>query len=222
LGLREQKKDQTRQLIADTAWRLFADRGFDSVSVAEIAREAGVSEATAFNYFRTKEDMFFFRLEASGSRLIDAVSARPAGEPVLAAVRRHMLATGGQLAAAAAGDGGALTRLRTVNRVIAASPALLARERQALAGTSEALAGLIVAEAGPAGDPVGAHVVANALVGVQHALIGHVRALVLGGADPAGIAADLDQVATRAFALLEHGFGDYARRPADGARPAGA
>lgn len=214
MGLREQKKDQTRQLIADTAWRLFADRGFDAVSVAEIAREAGVSEATAFNYFRTKEDMFFFRLEASGSRLIDAVRARPAGEPVLTAVRRHMLVASGQLAKAAAGDGVALTRLRTVNRVIAASPALLARERQAMARTSGALADLIIAEAGHAGDPVSAHVAANALVGAQSALIAFVRQLVLAGADPAEIAADLRQATTRAFAVLEHGLGDYARGPA--------
>ena len=219
MGLREQKKDQTRQLIADTAWRLFADRGFDSVSVAEIAREARVSEATAFNYFRTKEDMFFFRLEASGSRLIDAVRARPAGEPVLTAVRRYMLVAGGQLAKAAAGDGVALTRLRTVNRVIAASPALLARERQAMARTSDALADLIIAEFGHAGDPVGAHVAANALVGAQSALIAYVRQLVLAGADPAEIAADLRQATTRALAVLEHGLGDYARGPAHNAPP---
>lgn len=219
MGLREQKKDQTRQLIADTAWGLFADRGFDSVSVAEIARAAGVSEATAFNYFRTKEDMFFFRLEATGSRLIDAVSTRPVGEPVLTAVRRYMLGAGGQLARAAEGDGVALTRLRTVNRVIAASPALLARERLAMARTSDALADLIVAEAGPAADPVGAHVVANAVVGVHRALIDHVRQFVLAGADPAEIAADLPQASTRAFALLEHGLGDYARGPGHGAPP---
>ena len=214
MGLREQKKDQTRQHIADTAWQLFADRGFGSVSVAEIAREARVSEATAFNYFRTKEDMFFFRLEVTGSRLIDAVGARPAGEPVLSAVRRHLLSTSGELARAAAGDSEALARLRTVNRVIAASPALLARERQAMARTSDALAGLIIAEAGQDADPVGAHVVANALTGVQAALIGHVRQLVLAGIDPAEIVADLRRATTRTFGLLEHGFGDYARRPA--------
>lgn len=219
MGLREQKKDQTRQLIAETAWRLFADRGFDSVSVAEIAREAGVSEATAFNYFRTKEDMFFFRLEARGSRLIDAVRTRPAGEPVLSAVRRYMLAVSGQLARAAAGDSVALTRLRTVNRVIAASPALLARERQAMARTSDALADLIISEAGHAGDPVGAHVAANALVGAQSALIAYVRQLVLADADPAEIAADLRQATSRAFAVLEHGLGEYARGPAHNALP---
>src|SRR5436305_12113494 len=110
MGLRELKKEQTRQLIADTAWRLFADRGFDRVTVAEIAREAQVAEATVFNYFPAKEDLFFWRLEEFGTRLADAVSARPAGEPAAAAFRRALLAEGGLLARVEAGDQEALTQ----------------------------------------------------------------------------------------------------------------
>ena len=133
MGLRELKKRQTRELIADTAWRLFADRGFDRVTVAEVAREAQVAEATVFNYFPTKEDLFFFRLEAFGADLVDAVAGRAAGEPAVAAFRRQLLGAGGLLAQVETGDDQALERLRTVNRVIAASPALQARERQAFA-----------------------------------------------------------------------------------------
>jgi AcrR family transcriptional regulator len=132
-GLRERKKQRTRQLIADTAWRLFADRGFDRVTVAEVAREAQVAEATVFNYFPTKEDLFYHRLEAFEAGLVEAVAAREAGEPALAAVRRYLLASDGLLTEAAAGDADALQRLRTVNRVIAASPALQAREQLARA-----------------------------------------------------------------------------------------
>ena len=80
MGLRELKKEQTRQLIADTAWRLFADRGFDNVTVAEIAREAQVAEATVFNYFRSKEDLFYSRFEAFSARLADAVRDRDPGD----------------------------------------------------------------------------------------------------------------------------------------------
>ena len=91
MGLRELKKEQTRQLIADTAWRLFADRGFDKVTVAEIAREAQVAEATVFNYFPSKEDLFYSRFEAFSARLADAVRDRGPGEPALAAFHRALL-----------------------------------------------------------------------------------------------------------------------------------
>src|SRR5580700_4277163 len=126
MGLRELKKEQTRQLIADTAWRLFSNRGFDQVTVAEIAREAQVAEATVFNYFASKEDLFYSRLDALGARLTQAVGDRPPGEPALAAFRRALLAQEeGLLAQAESGDPEALARLRTANRVVAGSPALI-------------------------------------------------------------------------------------------------
>src|SRR5918996_734009 len=117
MGLRERKKAQTRQLIADTAWRLFADRGFEQVTVAEVAREAQVAPATVFNYFPTKEDLFYSRLEAFGTRLLQAVAAREPGEPALAAFRRRLLEAGGLLAQVEAGDAQALQRLRTISQV---------------------------------------------------------------------------------------------------------
>ena len=213
MGLRERKKAQTRQLIAETAWRLFADRGFERVTVAEVARLADVAPATVFNYFPTKEDLFYSRLEAFGARLLEAVAAREPGEPVLAAFRRYLLESGGLLAGVEAGDAQALQRLRTVNQVIAASPALQARERQTIAGTADALAGLLVAEGGDAADQVGAQAAANALLGVQRALIDFTRRRVLAGDDPARLAAEVRQRAEAAFALLEHGLGGYAPRP---------
>jgi len=213
MGLRERKKAQTRQLIAETAWRLFADRGFERVTVAEVARLADVAPATVFNYFPTKEDLFYSRLEAFGARLLEAVAAREPGEPVLAAFRRQLLESGGLLASVEAGDAQALQRLRTVNQVIAASPALQARERETIAGTADALAGLLVAEGGDAADQVGAQAAANALLGVQRALIDFTRRRVLAGDDPARLAAEVRQRAEAAFALLEHGLGGYAPRP---------
>ena len=220
MGLRELKKEQTRQLIADTAWRLFADRGFDRVTVAEIAREAQVAEATVFNYFPTKEDLFYSRLEAFGTRLADAVSARPAGEPVLAAFRRALMDEGGLLTQVEAGDAEALTRLRTVNRVIADSPALLAREQQAITRNAAAVAALLAAEAGtPAGD-LRPQVAANALLGLHRALIDYVRRRVLADDEPRGLAADIRRLTTEAFVLLENGLRDYAAKPsAPGASP---
>jgi AcrR family transcriptional regulator len=214
MGLRERKKEQTRQLIAETAWRLFADRGFERVTVAEVAREAQVAVATVFNYFPTKEDLFYDRLEAFEARLVDAIRTRPAGEPALAAFRRFLLESGGLLAQVEAGDRQALERLRTMNRVIAASPALLAREQRTIARTADALAALLAAETAGQADEVAARVAANALMGVNQALIRYTRWRVLTDEEPAGLAADVRGHARRALALLEHGLGDYAPKPA--------
>jgi AcrR family transcriptional regulator len=214
MGLRERKKERTRRLIAETAWRLFADRGFDQVTVAEVARQAEVAVATVFNYFPTKEDLFFVRLEAFGADLVDAIGTRPAAEPALLAFQRHLLESGGLLSQAEAGDPRALERLRTVNRVIAASPALQAREQQAFARTADALAALLAADTGaPPGDHE-AQVVANALVGVQRALVDYTRRRVLADEEPTRLATDVRAIAQRGFALLEHGLGGYAPKPA--------
>jgi AcrR family transcriptional regulator len=210
MGLRERKKEQTRRLIAETAWRLFADRGFKQVTVAEVAREAQVAVATVFNYFPTKEDLFYYRLEAFGTELVDAVGARPVGEPVLVAFRRHILESGGLLAQVEAGDSQALERLRTVNRVIAASPALLAREQQAIARIADALAALLAAETGATPNDLRPQAAANALIGVQRALLDYTRRRILANEAPERLYADARTLGQRAFALLEQGLGDYA------------
>jgi AcrR family transcriptional regulator len=222
MGLRERKKEQTRRLIADTAWRLFADRGFERVTVAEVARQAEVAMATVFNYFPTKEDLFFFRLEAFGVDLVEAVATRATGESAPAAFRRQLLASGGLLAQAASGDLQALERLRTVNRVIAASPALQAREQQAFARTADALAAQLAAETGAAGGDLRPQVAANALVGVQRALVDHTRRQVLAGEEPGWLAADVRRLSEDAFALLEQGIGGYAAKAAHPTRTATA
>ena len=213
MGLRERKKAQTRQLIADTAWRLFADRGFERVTVSEVAREAQVAVATVFNYFPTKEDLFFSRLEAFEAGLVEAVAGRAPGEPALDAFRRQLLGAGGLLAQVETGDDRALERLRTVNRVIAASPALQAREQQAFARTADTLAERLAADQ-PLPGGLDPQVAANALVGVQRALVDYTRRRVLADEDPARLAADVRALAERAFALLALGLGDYAARPA--------
>jgi AcrR family transcriptional regulator len=215
MGLRELKKEQTRQLIADTAWRLFADRGFDQVSVAEVARAAQVAEATVYNYFRTKEDLFYWRLEAFGERLAEAVAARPPGEPALAAFRRALLADGGLLAQAETGDTQALDRLRAVNQVISASPALLAREQQAINQAALTLARVLAADASVLSGDLRPQVTAHALIGVHQALLDHVRRRVQVGENPAGLAGEVRKLATDAFELLEQGLHDYAVKPAD-------
>src|SRR5438874_290677 len=121
LGLRERKKQQTRQAIAETARRLFGERGFERVTVAEIARQADVSEQTVFNYFPTKEDLVYWRLGEFEEQLHAGIRERKPGESALAAFRRFLLAQRGLLGRV---DDQAREQLTAVTRVITESPAL--------------------------------------------------------------------------------------------------
>jgi AcrR family transcriptional regulator len=210
-GLRERKKEQTRQRIAETAHRLFGEHGFDEVTVAQVAREAEVAEATVFNYFSTKEALYYSGLETFGDQLVDAVRSRPPGTPALAAFRAHVLGLGGQLDRIAAGDRAALEQMRTTARVISSSSALRMREKIVLAEMADSLTEALVAGRSPDGtdtapDPV-ARSVANALMGVHSALLSHARERLLADDRPTEIAADVRAYGERAFALLEHGLG---------------
>ena len=90
-GLRERKKARTRQLIADTAARLFAEHGYEQVSVGDVAREAEVAEQTIYNYFRTKEQLVTDRDQQIQDRLSDLIRNRPAGITPAAAIRHYVL-----------------------------------------------------------------------------------------------------------------------------------
>jgi AcrR family transcriptional regulator len=206
-GLRERKKVRTRELIAETARTLFAERGFEGVTVAEIARAADVSQQTVFNYFPTKEDLVYWRLEAFEAELLAAIRDRPAGEPVIAAFGRFVRRPRGLLAE---GDDAARDRLAGITRMIAGSPALLARERQTLARYTASLAALIAEEQGAAPTDAAPMVAANALMGVHHALVAQARAGVVAGTPHATLRQGLIEQADRALALLERGLGEYA------------
>src|SRR5215218_755179 len=78
-GLRAFKKARTRLAISDVATRLFMQHGFEQVTVAQIAEAAEVSPKTVFNYFTSKEELFFDRADDVLGALVDAVVERPAG-----------------------------------------------------------------------------------------------------------------------------------------------
>src|SRR5262245_13768700 len=87
-GLRARKKAKTRLAIAEIATRLFIERGFDQVTTAEVAAAAEVSLATIFNYFETKEDLFFDREAEIIAATCQVVADRRAGEAILPAFHR--------------------------------------------------------------------------------------------------------------------------------------
>ena len=141
-GLRERKKQQTRQEISDIATAMFAQHGFEAVTIAQVAEAAGVSKMTVTNYFARKEDLVYDRFEEIVRGLARAARDRAPGESLLTAVRRDYA--------------GAVTR-RDVTIGIAspafpamveASPVLKARIREILDQRETALAAVITAEAG--------------------------------------------------------------------------
>ena len=204
LGLRERKKQRTRELIAETARRLFAERGFDRVTIAAVAREAEVSEQTVFNYFPTKEDLVYWRLEGFEEELLAAIRDREAGESIVQAFGRFVTQRRGLLAAR---DPEARERLMEITRMITESPALLARERQIFGRYTASLAGVIAKGLGSRGDDVLPWVIANALMGVHRALVDYTRKRIVAGASSDRIARELRTRGERAISTLERGLG---------------
>jgi tape measure domain-containing protein len=210
-GLRERKKQQTRELLADTARRLFSERGFEQVSVAEIARVADVSVATVFNYFPSKEDLVYVGLERFEDQMLAAISERPRGQSIVAAFGEFVLEARGLLGAE---DEDAARKLTAVSRMIAASPALLAREQQILARYTDTLARLIAEETGAAAGDLRPDVVANGLIGVHRALIAYVREqLGTGTIDRRRLARNVRARGEKALTLLAEGIGGYGVKP---------
>ncbi|MET9883209.1 TetR family transcriptional regulator [Streptomyces sp. NPDC006430] len=91
-GLRENKKLRTRRQLAATALELFLERGFDAVSVADVAAAAEVSKPTLFRYFPSKEDLVLDRFADHQDEAARIVRERPAGQTAVAAVHTHFLA----------------------------------------------------------------------------------------------------------------------------------
>lgn len=207
-GLRERKKERTRQAIAEAARALFLERGFDAVSVAEVARAADVSIGTVFNYFPAKEDLFYSQMEVYEARLVEAVRKRRSGESVLAAFRAFVLETSKQLADEERAD-----VVATAARLIGESASLRAREREIVAFHTDELASLLAQETGVATTEVEPRAIARALMGVQRALVDYVRANVLAGTRGPELARSARAQARRAFGRLERGLADYAVKP---------
>ncbi|MFI7223945.1 TetR/AcrR family transcriptional regulator [Nonomuraea angiospora] len=117
MGLRERKKEQTRRRIAEVALRLFDERGYDAVTVNEIAEAAGVAKVTLFNYFPTKDCLV---IEGVKEDLAAIVAGRGEGRSPLQVLREHYRS----MAAQGAGAVDVEALLARV-RVISSSPALM-------------------------------------------------------------------------------------------------
>ncbi|YCK37709.1 TetR/AcrR family transcriptional regulator [Actinomadura sp. ATCC 39365] len=205
-GLRERQKHQTRQLISDVATGLFLERGYDDVTIADVAAAAGVAKMTVTNHFPLKEDLILDRHEEVVDGLAGAVSRREPGESALEAAHRdydeRLRRRDGAIP-----DAGA-----DWQRMVRDTPVLRARLRQLHDQAEAKLAALLAEETGDPG--LTPRLVAAALAGVERLLFDEAQRRVLAGEESEQIFAALARTARQAYDLLRPAIGDYARRGA--------
>jgi AcrR family transcriptional regulator len=175
--------------------RLFVTRGFEKVTVGDVAAEAGVSEKTVFNYFPTKEDLFYDEVPERARRLAEAIRSRPDGEPIIGALRRLQIGESGRLCSPA---------FATFARILEESPALRAKELEVMSFMAQALAGALEEEGIDARD---AGIAASLLMGVHRHFFRAARTQALAGKHGPAAERRLRSDLERAYTLLEHGLG---------------
>lgn len=168
--------------------------------MAEVAQAANVSEMTVYNYFPTKEDLFYAGMQFFEEQLIEAVRNRPRGESALKAFRRKVLEGAGNLE-----DRKRAEAILRAGKAVGASPALRAREREIVEEYTRRLAQVMGGE-----DDVEAVVAATAMMAAHRALVARTRRQVEAGQRGPALADDFRAQVRRAFARLDRGLGDYA------------
>jgi AcrR family transcriptional regulator len=204
-GLRERRKQETRQAISNIATQMFVDRGFDEVTIAEVADAAGVAKMTVTNYFPRKEDLVFDRAEVIIRSLADVIAARVPGESLLAAIRRDYAER------IAAGDVTLGLAGAAFARMIEKSPVLTSRGLEISDLRERALGDAIAAETGS--DTVEQRIVAAQLASVYRVLFAEGARRSLAGQPRDEIREVLAAAAGRAFDLLGPSLGGYGIRP---------
>ncbi|MFF0226608.1 TetR/AcrR family transcriptional regulator [Streptomyces sp. NPDC004629] len=151
-GRRERKKAATRQKIADTALRLFTERGYDAVGIREVAAEADVAVTTLFSHFASKEALVFEQDQDFEQRLTQAVTGRAPHEPLIPVLRREIQALVRHCTADSAAP---------IWRMIDASPALREYEESMRLRHAESLATAIAADPGLSQTPTACRTIAR-------------------------------------------------------------
>ncbi|MFC9973693.1 TetR family transcriptional regulator [Spirillospora sp. NPDC127200] len=192
-GLRERKKRRTRQALAAAALRLFAERGYEETTIADIAAAADVSPRTFFSYFPSKEDVVFAEMDDRLAEVGERLASRPPGEPPLVTVRHAMVAVMEALVTEHGSYGAVQVRL------VLERPALRAQALQRLSDTQAELEAWL-RELSPGIDEIDAVAATGMAVGAMQSVIVHCRR---NGYDPAAMRAALD----RTLNIVEHGLG---------------
>jgi len=159
-GLRERKKQRTRDAISRAALELFAERGYQATTLAEIAAAADVSIRTLFAYFPCKEDMLFCDFQATRDALARALAERPGGKDALGTLRDFIVAN-----AQAKGELQA-----KLERAIACDATLNSHKHARLAQLQDLLAAAIADDLGTGPEDLRPHLAAASLTAAFEAL----------------------------------------------------
>jgi len=210
-GLRERKKRQTRQYISDVATGLFLERGFDAVTIAEIAAAAEVSVNTVYNYFPAKEDLFFDRSKGVADRLSRFVRGRAAGESAAVAVLRELR----EEVEAVSPRVGLIEGYERFMRVVHDAPTLKARLWYLQQEVHDNLEVTLREETGaPAGDPLPG-LMAGQINWVHQSLMHWISQAMLAGRKPAEASREALVLLDEMAELLGEKVLNYAVRTAD-------
>jgi AcrR family transcriptional regulator len=204
-GLRARKKEATRRHIAAVAKELFIARGFDNVTVAEVAEAADVSKMTVFNYFPRKEDLFLARHADQVHDVRQVLADCAPGESAASALRRyqhHLLATRHELSGAAEGIAGCWD-------VISASPALLSRLHEQTLELQAVIGDILASETG---EPLMSRLAAGQLAAAMAAVFETALRRTVDGEDVERVRRDQARLIDTAFELVERGIGDFGAR----------
>ncbi len=205
VGLRERHKQLTREALSASAMTLFAEHGFDQVTISQIAAAAGVSKMTVTNYFPRKEYLVFDQAEPTISSLARAIAERAPGESLLTAIRRDCQAR------IAARDITLGPPSAAFAKIVRDSRTLTGRAREIADLREQTLAEAIADETGQ--DTLQQRVIAAQLASVHRALFTETSRRILAGEPRDAILEDLASTAPTIFDHMQPALGDYCIKP---------
>jgi AcrR family transcriptional regulator len=199
-GLRERHKRRTRQAISAAAMSLFGEHGYDVVTVADVARRAGVSVATVFNYFDTKEDLFFDEVDRMLDALLDTVHRCRSGASILQALQDQVVTqlTAGRTEA----DAEEVVRFHAA---VLDSPDLQQHEQHLQLRRRQALAGALAQALGT--PSLAADLAATQYLAAESVIGSELRNRLTAGLALPDALAELEPVTAEVFATLRTGLG---------------
>jgi AcrR family transcriptional regulator len=147
-GLRERTRRVIQKEITEAAERLFVERGYEATTIEHIAEAVGMSRRTLYRYFSTREDVVLGKFDVVADEVLDALRARPVGEPVWASLRHSFDGLIAHL-----DDAGNTELAEPMQRILFGTPDLLARYLEKLERVQGAAELVVRERAATAGAP---------------------------------------------------------------------